>query len=134
MMKTYSITDSNCLIYLTMDTLSHPDEYVYSFGSISGTVPYGRVITALIAFLEDEETDKMIVSSKSVTKTMDKMEEWNAMRSNTLFTIRGPVSHMDTRLFDIEEIADISHCDTPTDAIKILKTFSSRTRMQFKFE
>jgi hypothetical protein len=117
-----------------MDNFTHPDTYVYSFGSICGTVPYGRVITALIAFLEDESTEWETNQHKTVLKVMEKMEEWNVMRNNTLFTIRGPTSHMDTRLFDIEEIGDISHCTLPTEAIKVLKTFSSRTRMQFKFE
>jgi hypothetical protein len=133
-MKTHSVKDIDYSTYQKMDSSMHPDAYVYSFGSICGTVPYGRVITALIAFLEDENFDQGIDPHKTVLKVMEKMEEWNTMRSNALFATRGSIGYMDKRLFDIEEIADISHCTLPTEAIKVLKTFSSRTRMEFKFE
>jgi len=109
-------------------------EYVHSFGSICGTVPYDKVIIALITFLENEHMHEALHPARVTDKVVDKMEEWNVMRSNTLSAVTGPIMNVDRRLFDFDQVNQILQCQAPTHIIKALKTFPSTKRMLFKFE
>jgi hypothetical protein len=138
MIKTHTIIVANRIISqitcLKMSSTKDSDSYVYSLGSICGTVPYSRVITALITFLETTHIGAWVSDTKATSKAANKMEEWNVMRSSTLSSIRTPIDHMDTRLFDVQKIDSIRCFSSPEAAIKYLEKSAGETGMQFKFE
>jgi hypothetical protein len=56
------------------------------------------------------------------------------MRSNTLSMMGISTNHVDKRLFDFDQINQLSQCGSYTYAIKTLNAFSTTNRMQFMFE
>jgi hypothetical protein len=134
MMKTHPINYPSVHNTTIMDDDHAASEYVHSFGSICGTVPYDKVIIAIVAFVKSVESNDMWGSRPIMKKVIDKIEEWNVMRSNTLSMMGIYTNRVDKRLFDLDQINQLSQCGSYSYAIKTLYTFSATNRMKFVFE
>lgn len=132
----------------TIDTMPSKPTHTYSLGSLTGPVPFARVIRSMIDTLNDEKAridtlqDTIFTDDRRSPDTISAFirnitniaEQWTQKRIDYLDAASGSISHRDARLFDHELIRDMSRSKTYTDLICVLERCENERRLEYERE
>ncbi|KAK5105634.1 hypothetical protein LTR62_002639 [Meristemomyces frigidus] len=122
--------------------------YTYSLGSLTGPVPFARVIRSMIDTLNDENArispskgtvffddgSSPDTTSAFIRNITSVAERWTQKRIEYLNAVPGSISHRDARLFDHEFIRDMSRSKTYADLIRVLDGCENERRLVYERE
>jgi hypothetical protein len=112
-----------------------PNSNVFNYESINGTMSYNSVIDSIVVELSERRFRAGRVLGAIREDVVNKISEWNKMRSMIFATNTGLYSNADRRLFSYAQIDAIRHSEGGVDGVSsTLAAMKLQDGIVFKIE